>query len=82
MSKIDKLERRFLSIPSDFQWSELVTLLKGYGYEEKNAQGSRRAFVKKNKKIFLHEPHPDKTLCRQAIRQIIVTLESHGIKLR
>ncbi len=33
MSKRDKLIQRFLALPGDFTWRELVTMLKGFGYE-------------------------------------------------
>ena len=36
MTKKDKLLVRFLSIPQDFTYNELKTLLNSLGYEESN----------------------------------------------
>jgi len=47
MTKKDKLLERFLSMPKDFSYQELKTLLNSLGYEESNlgkTSGSRVLF--------------------------------------
>ena len=34
MTKIDKLQKRYLSNSKDFKWDELAVLLQGFGYKE------------------------------------------------
>ena len=47
MTKKNKLLERFLSVPKDFTYDELKTLLRSLGYEESNlgkTSGSRVEF--------------------------------------
>jgi predicted RNA binding protein YcfA (HicA-like mRNA interferase family) len=76
MTKKDKLLERFLSIPKDFTFDELKTLLRSLGYEEDNqgkTSGSRVAFVHLiyNENILIHKPHPGKILNRIYLKKII-----------
>ncbi|MCH7732600.1 MAG: type II toxin-antitoxin system HicA family toxin [Candidatus Marinimicrobia bacterium] len=62
MSKNEKLVGRFLTIPSDFKYSELKLIFEHYGYIEKNkgkTSGSKVAFVDKTSKVIfgMHKPH-------------------------
>ena len=63
MTKKDKLLVRFLSIPKDFTYNELKTLLNSLGYEESNlgkTSGSRVLFYneKTGHEFKIHKPHP------------------------
>jgi len=62
MSKFDKLVERFKRKPKDFTFSELKTLLSGFGYSELSkgkTSGSRVGFIsQKNHILLLHKPHP------------------------
>jgi len=82
MSKHEKLLLRLLSIPSDFTWEELITLLTKLGYEELKkgkTGGSRRKLAdKKNNIIMLHKPHPGNIVKKYAIRQVIEHLHEKG----
>lgn len=82
MSKHEKLLLRLLSIPSDFAWEELITLLTKLGYEELKkgkTGGSRRKLAdKKNNIIMLHKPHPGNIVKKYAIRQVIEHLREKG----
>jgi predicted RNA binding protein YcfA (HicA-like mRNA interferase family) len=76
MTKKDKLLERFLSIPKDFTFDELKTLLRSLGYEEDKkgkTSGSRLAFVHLiyNENILIHKPHPGKILNRIYLKKII-----------
>jgi hypothetical protein len=56
MTKKDKLLERFLSMPKDFSYQELKTLLNSLGYEESNlgkTSGSRVLFLNVIKQIKL-----------------------------
>jgi hypothetical protein len=79
MSRKEKLKKRFLSRPRDFSFQELVTLLKGLGYEEDNkgrTSGSRVGFINHSKKhiISLHKPHPSSILKMYQVVTIIEEL--------
>ena len=79
MTKKDKLLVRFLSIPKDFTFDELSTLLKSMGFEIENkgkTSGSRVAFVHVNfnKHKFIHKPHPGKIIKSVYLRNIIIDL--------
>ncbi len=80
--KQTKIIGRFLSIPKDFTWDELVKVLSSYGYTEmKNTKtgGSRRKFVDNDKNILsLHKPHPSAIVKSYAIKQVIETLQERG----
>jgi predicted transcriptional regulator with HTH domain len=67
MSSHEKLLKRFLKLPKDFTWDELMRLLKKYGYYPNNkgkTSGSRNKFENEKSNIYLdlHKPHPKNTL--------------------
>ena len=72
MTRREKLIKRFLSIPKDFTWEELVSLLSGFGFEEVSTGktgGSRRRFLNDAGVIItLHKPHPQNILKRYQIQ--------------
>ncbi len=79
MTKKDKLLVRFLSIPKDFTFDELSTLLQNMGFEVENkgkTSGSRVAFIHINfkKHILIHKPHPSKIINKIYLKQIKVEL--------
>lgn len=82
MSRNEKLLSRLLSVPKDFSWDELISLLAYYGIKKIKSgktAGSRRKFADENKNIIsLHEPHPSKIMKEYAIRDVIEYLKSHG----
>ncbi|MBO0932783.1 type II toxin-antitoxin system HicA family toxin [Fibrella sp. HMF5036] len=80
MTKIDKLIARLLRKPTDFTWDELVKVLAYHGFEERTkgkTGGSRRAFVnvKTGQIISLHKPHPENTVKRYILDQVLMTLD-------
>ena len=84
MSKRDKLIRRLLNKPSDFDYNEAKTLLAQLGYREEQrgrTSGSRVAFVNHENKhiIRLHKPHPGNLLKKYQIEQLIEELRSQGV---
>lgn len=83
MSKKEKLIAKLLRRPSDFTWNELTSLLKSLGYSEVNTGktgGSRRRFIQSNAApITLHKPHPQNTLKKYAIDQLIEQLQQEDL---
>ena len=75
MSKKEKLLSRFLNVPGDLTWGELVTILRFLGYNPLSngmTDGSRRKFVNiDGRAIFIHEPHPSRIVKKYVIRLII-----------
>ena len=77
MSQQGKLIAKFLNART-FKWSELAKLLKGLAYSEVQGEGSRVKFVKGNKVINLHRPHPSPEMKSYAIRQVRESLQEWG----
>ena len=80
MTKIDKLIERFLSIPKDFTYTELVKMLNYFGYVETTkgkTSGSRMMFIhdKVDIPIRIHKPHPKPILREYVIKQVIDELK-------
>ncbi|MCM4172443.1 type II toxin-antitoxin system HicA family toxin [Arenibacter sp. TNZ] len=80
MSKIEKLIAKFLKVPNDLTWDELVKILNHKGYYEKLGKGktggSRIKFVNSNNDIInLHKPHPANIVKQYIIRQILEKLD-------
>ncbi|NMM50619.1 type II toxin-antitoxin system HicA family toxin [Marinigracilibium pacificum] len=74
MSKREKLLQRFLTIPSDFHYSEMVNLLGYFGFKEVKkgkTSGSRVKFENaEGVPIMLHKPHPNGIMKRYQMIQI------------
>jgi predicted RNA binding protein YcfA (HicA-like mRNA interferase family) len=83
MSKKEKLIAKLQQRPSDFSWNELTSLLKSFGYSEVKTGktgGSRRRFVHPNAAtITLHKPHPQNTLKKYAIDQLLDLLQQEDM---
>lgn len=83
ISKRDKLIQRFLALPGDFTWQELVRMLKGFGYEQVSggkSGGSRVKFLHLTlPPISLHKPHPTPVLKRYQLEQIAEILEEESL---
>ncbi len=74
MSKKDKLIARFLSMPSDFHYNEIVRLLGYFGFVEVKkgkTSGSRVKFMnEEGVAIYMHKPHQTGILKRYQLKQI------------
>ncbi len=84
MIKRDKLLIRFRSLPKDFTYSELKTLLSGLEYREikkGRTSGSRIAFCHTTSKhiIRLHRPHPGNILKKYQLVQVLDELSKEGL---
>jgi len=74
MNRKDKLIARFLGMPSDFHYNELVKLLGYFDFEEVKkgkTSGSRVKFTNpKGVPIMLHKPHPSGNMKQYQLKQI------------
>ena len=79
MSKKEKLVKRFLSMPSDFHFDEMVRLLGYFDFKELKkgkTSGSRVKFInEENIPINLHKPHPTGIMKRYQLKQVKEILE-------
>lgn len=82
MSKKDKVVDKFLSIPSDFTWDDLVKVLNVYGYNllsKGKTVGSGRKFADEDGDIIvLHQPHPTNVVKKGALRIVLKKLKEKG----
>jgi hypothetical protein len=74
MSKKEKLIARFLAMPSDFHYDEMVKLLGYFGFKEVKkgkTSGSRVKFMNdENVPLMMHKPHPSGILKKYQLKQI------------
>ncbi|MEQ9166718.1 MAG: type II toxin-antitoxin system HicA family toxin [Fulvivirga sp.] len=79
MSKKEKLISRFLRMPSDFHYDEMVKLLGYFGFIEVKigkTSGSRVKFENKDgTPIMLHKPHPSGIMKKYQMKQVKELLE-------
>ncbi|WP_046336492.1 type II toxin-antitoxin system HicA family toxin [Xenorhabdus bovienii] len=77
MGKYEKLKARLDSIPKDFTWDELVSILGRYGFEAINGSGSRRKFHNKqlNRTVSFHKPHPSNIVKSYILREVKCLLD-------
>ena len=82
MTAKGKLKSRFMSLPSDFTFDELVRLFSSLGFELDNkgkSSGSRVAFVRDDETFAMHKPHPGNIVKRGTLRNVRDYLESKGL---
>ena len=84
MSRREKLLRRFLARPADFEFDEMSALLESFGYKEIKSgktAGSRVAFINKSGGhiIRLHKPHPGKIMKKYQMELVQEALRAKGI---
>ncbi|ROR14958.1 type II toxin-antitoxin system HicA family toxin [Erwinia sp. JUb26] len=77
MSKKDKLRARLDSIPKDFTWEELVSLMNLNGFRMLNGKGSRRKFFNEtfNRVVSCHEPHPSSIVKKYVLEEVKALLD-------
>lgn len=83
MSRKSKLIDRFLSMPTDFTYDELVRLLAISGFVEcskDRTSGSRVEFVNRDegKTIMMHKPHPDNRIKVYVMKQVLEYLSKNS----
>lgn len=74
MSKKEKLIARFLSMPSDFHYDEMVKLVGYFGFIEVKkgkTSGSRVKFMsEEGVPMMMHKPHPTGIMKRYQLKQV------------
>lgn len=74
MTKRKKLVGRFLSMPADFHFDEIVKLLGYFGFhpvKTGKTSGSRVKFENSSGvPLMLHKPHPDGIMKKYQLKQI------------
>ena len=85
MSQSTKAVNRMCSTPTpaDFEWRELVTVMKGFGFKLHTNNGSRRHFIGTidgvERRFDCHEPHPSGIVKRYVIRELKEFLANLGL---
>jgi hypothetical protein len=82
MGKKEKLILKLKSVPKDFTYLEMQTILNSLGFRKSKSGktgGSRVTFIKDNVPIILHKPHPRKELPEYQIKQVLEILERDGL---
>lgn len=84
MGQKEKLIKRLKSVPKNFTFEEVESLLGYFSYYRDNkgkTSGSRVMFSSSihNTKILLHKPHPRKELLQYQVKQLIAQLEQEGL---
>lgn len=73
MGRKEKLKAKLDTLPKNFTWDELVSLMSQYGFKLLNAKrGSGRKFYnpEKDRLAIFHEPHPENTLKRYVLEEV------------
>ena len=84
MSQKEKLIKRLRSLPKDFTYSELVSLLQQLGFEEDNkgkTSCSRVRFYHSKKRLqyLAHKPHPASIIKEKALKDILNFLDNNEL---
>lgn len=82
MGKKEKLIAKLKSVPKDFTFEEMQSLLLYLGFEMSNkgkTSGSRMKFIKGDIPIILHKPHPRKELLEYQVKQVLDILEKEEL---
>ena len=82
MGKKDKLIQKLKTIPKDFTFDEMLSLLEYLGFSVSNkgkTSGSRIKFYKGDMVIILHKPHPRIELLEYQLKQILDILMKEGL---
>ena len=83
MSKRQKRLERFLAIPKDFRWDELVTVMEDLGFDlDRSGGGSHGHFVLRtdpDKVIATYRPHPNGIMYSVQIKETVKKLKELGV---
>lgn len=84
MGRKEKLIRRFLQLPKDFTFDEIITLLGYFDYKIDNkgaTSGSRASFknTKTGVSINIHKPHPGPVMKEWMMKQIYLHLKNNSL---
>ena len=67
-------------IPSNIEWTDIENLLRAYGAEISEGNGSRVRIKLNGVRAVFHRLHPEKEADKGAIKSVRQFLESAGVK--
>lgn len=67
-------------VRSGIYWRDIVALFEAVGANVRQGQGSRVRVTLNGVRATFHEPHPEKTTDKGAVRAVRQFLESAGVK--
>lgn len=84
MSTKEKLIKRFMALPKDFTFDEMIRLFAAFGFEVYNkggTSGSRLALINRDKDLSynMHRPHPDNAIKMYVMRQVMEFMVENGL---
>ena len=65
---------------ASIKWSSVISLLRALGAIIQEREGSRVCVKLNSCRAVFHKPHPEKELCRAAVRSLREFLTSAGVK--
>ncbi|MBF0481498.1 MAG: type II toxin-antitoxin system HicA family toxin [Desulfovibrionaceae bacterium] len=68
-------------VRADIAWKDVVALLTAMGAHVRQGQGSRLRVTLGTVRMTFHEPHPEKTTDKGAVKTVRLFLEKAGAKL-
>lgn len=66
-------------VRADIRWADIDTLLRALGAEIKQGSGSRVRITLNDRRMTFHEPHPQPTIVKDAVRSIRRFLLQAGV---
>lgn len=66
-------------VRADIRWADIDTLLRALGAEIKQGSGSRVRITLNDRRMTFHEPHPQPTIVKDAVRSIRRFLLEAGV---
>lgn len=66
-------------VRADIRWADIDTLLRALGAENKQGSGSRVRITLNDRRMTFHEPHPQPTIVKDAVRSIRRFLLEAGV---
>lgn len=83
MSNLAKMKKRLQSLPKDYEYRELRTLLSKLGFTELNkgkTSGSRVKFYRQSDSasVLVHKPHPSDIMKSDYVKDIVEILKATG----
>jgi len=67
-------------IRADIAWKDIAALLNALGAHVRQGQGSRLRVTLGAVRMTFHEPHPEKTTDKGALKTVRLFLEKAGVK--
>jgi hypothetical protein len=64
---------------ADIRWSDIETLLRALGADVKQGSGSRVRITLNERHMTFHEPHPQPTIVKDAVRSVRRFLIEAGV---